>query len=92
MLIRELAIAILICGAAVHKVQVQQYDVSIAMHKCHCPVCADFVHKHRADLLAALKPVLGSVKFRSLLSSEFDQLIDVLLFALFLLPFGSFWP
>ena len=28
-------------------------------------------------MLAALKPVLGSVKFRSLLSSEFDQPIDV---------------
>ena len=56
-----------------HEVQVQQYDVGVAMHKRHRPVHADFVRKHRADLLAVLKPILGSVKFRSLLSSEFDQ-------------------
>ena len=77
MLIRELAVAVLICGAAAHEAQVRQYDVSVASHKHHRPVRADFVRKHGADLLAALKPVLGSVKFRSLLSSEFDQPIDV---------------
>ena len=56
-----------------HEVQVQQYDISAAMHKHHHPVHADFVRKHRVDLLAVLKPILGSVKFCSLLSSEFDQ-------------------
>ena len=81
MLIGELAVAVLIRGAAAHEAQVRQYDVGIATRKRHCPVRADFVRKHGADLLAALEPVLGSVKFRSLLSSEFDQLIDAWVFA-----------
>ena len=77
MLIGEVVVPVLICGTATHKAQVRQYDVGVATRKRHCPVCADLVRKHRADLLAVLKPVLGSVKFRSLLSSKFDQLIDV---------------
>ena len=44
-LIGELAVAVLIRGAAVHEAQVQQYDVGVAMCKCRCPVCADFVHR-----------------------------------------------
>ena len=77
MLIGELAVAALIRGAAAHEAQVRQYDVGVASRKRHRSVRADFVRKHGADLLAALKPVLGSVKFRSLLSSAFDQPIDV---------------
>ena len=58
MLIGELAVAVLIRGAAAHEAQVRQYDVGVATRKRHRPVRADFVRKHGADLLAALKPVL----------------------------------